>query len=43
VTFTRHLVLGYAVKFWGLACGWDMETPNAKAFDGRCKIVICKA
>lgn len=40
--FYRSLSVGIRSKVWGLACGWYMETPNAKAFDGRCIIVICK-
>ena len=38
----KSLSVGVRSKVWGLACGSDMEKPNAKAFDGRCIIVICK-
>lgn len=40
--FYKSLSVGIRSKVWGLACGWDMETTNAKAFDGRCIIVNCK-
>ena len=40
--FYKSLSVGVRSKAWGLACGLDMETLNAKAFDGRSIIVICK-
>jgi len=32
--FYKSLSVGVRSKAWGLACGLDMETLNAKAFDG---------
>lgn len=40
--FYKSLNVGIRSKVWGMACDWNMETPNAKAFDGRSIIVIWK-
>jgi len=41
--FYKSLNVGIRSTVWGLAYDWNMETPNAKAFDGRSIIVIWKA